>query len=181
MTSAPHDPNLHWDGQRWLRWDGAQWVPQSSSYPLAGSVTYQQPQMHQPVFQQPYGSPYQQGGPSYVTDQGSKNVQATVAWVLTLLTLGYMLPWAIAATRGKSNAGVIAILNFFVGWTVIGWIASLVMACGAHQIAGASTNVTVVTAVGMNSYPSSGHNIPQQYVNGFQRSPMYDPAPYRNE
>jgi len=25
------DPNVHWDGQRWLRWDGEQWVPDVSA------------------------------------------------------------------------------------------------------------------------------------------------------
>jgi len=44
----------------------------------------------------------------------------TIAWVITVLTLGYMLPWAIAATRRKSNSAAIALLNFFAGWTAIG-------------------------------------------------------------
>ena len=39
-----------------------------------------------------------------------------------------MLPWAIAVTRGKANAGAIGILNFFVGWTLIGWVLALVWA-----------------------------------------------------
>jgi hypothetical protein len=44
-----------------------------------------------------------------------------------------MLPWAVAATRGKSNALAIGLLNFLLGWTFIGWLAALVMACGSHQ------------------------------------------------
>ncbi|HQR80828.1 MAG TPA: hypothetical protein PLT68_11460, partial [Actinomycetota bacterium] len=27
------DPNLHWDGQHWLRWDGENWIPDSSIAP----------------------------------------------------------------------------------------------------------------------------------------------------
>ena len=27
------DPNMHWDGQQWLRWDGEQWVPDQSPPP----------------------------------------------------------------------------------------------------------------------------------------------------
>lgn len=26
MTLERNDPNLHWDGQRWLRWNDSQWV-----------------------------------------------------------------------------------------------------------------------------------------------------------
>jgi len=57
-----------------------------------------------------------------------------IAWILTVLTFGYMLPWAIAATRGTSNQGPVAIVNVLTGWTLIGWIVALVMACQAHRI-----------------------------------------------
>ena len=29
------DPNLHWDGTRWLRWDGTQWRPVETEVPAA--------------------------------------------------------------------------------------------------------------------------------------------------
>lgn len=51
------------------------------------------------------------------------------AWIIAVLTLGYMLPWAVAAARGRPNHGAIALLNLFTGWTLVGWIAALVMAC----------------------------------------------------
>jgi len=57
----------------------------------------------------------------------------TFAWVLTVLTLGYLLPWAVAASRGKSNSLAVGLVNLFAGWTLVGWIIALVMACGAHQ------------------------------------------------
>lgn len=50
-----------------------------------------------------------------------------IAWVFAIVTFGYFLPWAIAATRQKSNTLAIALLNFLVGWTFIGWIVALVM------------------------------------------------------
>jgi len=28
------DPNMHWDGQQWLRWDGQEWVPDQSPPPV---------------------------------------------------------------------------------------------------------------------------------------------------
>jgi hypothetical protein len=56
-----------------------------------------------------------------------------VATILTILTVGYFLPLAIAESRGKSNSLAIGPVNFLLGWTVIGWIVALVMACGSHQ------------------------------------------------
>lgn len=52
-----------------------------------------------------------------------------VAWIVAVLSLGYMLPWAVAETRGRPNSGAIGVLNLLAGWTLIGWIAALVMAC----------------------------------------------------
>ena len=47
--------------------------------------------------------------------------------VLLCLTL-YMLPAGIGIIRGRSNAGAIFVLNLFLGWTLIGWVISLVWA-----------------------------------------------------
>jgi hypothetical protein len=68
-----------------------------------------------------------------LTDQTPKTGQAVVGWILTLLTGGYMLPWAIAATRGKSNSAFIGWLTFLLGWTLVGWVIALVMACQPHR------------------------------------------------
>lgn len=68
-----------------------------------------------------------------ISDKTGKPVQATTAWIIAVVTFGYMLPWAIAATRGKSNAGAVGWINLLLGWTGIGWIIALVMACGSHQ------------------------------------------------
>lgn len=68
-----------------------------------------------------------------VSDQSPRTFQAVVAWIVTLFTAGYMLPWAIAATRGKSNTGTIFWLNLLLGWTVIGFIVALVMSLGPHR------------------------------------------------
>ena len=51
-----------------------------------------------------------------------------VAWVLTAVTLGYFLPWAVAESRGTSNSVLIGVVNFLLGWTIIGWVVALVMA-----------------------------------------------------
>jgi hypothetical protein len=91
---------------------------------------------------QPNGGYYHH--PQPYTDQRTGNtVEVVFGWVIAVLTLGYMLPWAIAATRGKSNSLAVALVDFFVGWTLIGWIAALVMACQAHQPLHQPMNVMV--------------------------------------
>jgi hypothetical protein len=47
---------------------------------------------------------------------------------LALITLGYMLPFCVAAWRHHPNAPAIGVLNTLLGWTVIGWIVALVWA-----------------------------------------------------
>ena len=42
--------------------------------------------------------------------------------------LMYFLPSLIATGRKVPNAGSVFVLNFFLGWTFIGWIVSLAMA-----------------------------------------------------
>ena len=85
--------------------------------------------------------------PRVATDQQqiSGGVLA-VAWIVAVLTVGYMLPWAIAASRGKANHGAIALINVLTGWTVVGWVVALVMACQAHQVVASGMQATVVVA-----------------------------------
>lgn len=71
-----------------------------------------------------------------MTDRKGRPISVIVSIVLTILTLGYFLPWMIAAMRGKSNHIAIMVVNLLLGWTIIGWIVALVMACTAHQVAG---------------------------------------------
>lgn len=40
----------------------------------------------------------------------------------------YFLPALIAFGRSKRDAGAILLLNFFLGWTMIGWVIALVWA-----------------------------------------------------
>ncbi|MFT4109448.1 superinfection immunity protein [Propionicimonas sp.] len=56
-----------------------------------------------------------------------------VSWVVVFLTGLYMLPWAVAASRGKANQWSVFAVNLLLGWTVVGWIVALVMSCTAHR------------------------------------------------
>ena len=100
-------------------WDGEQWTDHTA--PLA----QQAPPVPQAIM---------------LSDKTGKPIQATTAWIIAIVTLGYMLPWAIAATRGKSNAGAIGWINLLLGWTGVGWIVTLVMACTAHQASAVIVN-----------------------------------------
>jgi Superinfection immunity protein len=51
----------------------------------------------------------------------------TLAIVAGALCL-YFLPWGIAAHRHHPNIVGIAVLNFFLGWSLIGWVIALIWA-----------------------------------------------------
>lgn len=59
-----------------------------------------------------------------------------LAWLATFATCGYLFPWAVATTRGKANADAIGFLNLALGWTLVGWVVALALACQRHGIAG---------------------------------------------
>lgn len=59
-------------------------------------------------------------------------VHMALAWVAAIVTGLYMLPWAIAATRQRPDTGFIAVVNFLLGWTIIGWIYALIKACSSR-------------------------------------------------
>jgi hypothetical protein len=46
----------------------------------------------------------------------------------------YFLPAIGGYSRRKRNAGAILALNFFAGWTIIGWIIALVWAMTHDQV-----------------------------------------------
>jgi hypothetical protein len=49
-----------------------------------------------------------------------------IAFILSLVF--YFLPTIIALIRKQPNALAIFLLNFFLGWTFIGWVVCLVWA-----------------------------------------------------
>jgi hypothetical protein len=69
---------------------------------------------------------------------------------LVFCIIPYFLPTIIAFARKKDNAGGIFALNFFLGWTFIGWIASLIWALSSN---------------------------PRPTVNVYNMGPVYPPPP----
>jgi hypothetical protein len=49
--------------------------------------------------------------------------------LLALMSGGYLIPTLVAYCRRHHNAGAIFWLNFLLGWTIIGWVISLLWAC----------------------------------------------------
>lgn len=59
-----------------------------------------------------------------MTDSGALILVA--AFLLGLLV--YFAHYPVARSRGHRNASAIDALNFFPGWTFLGWVASIVWA-----------------------------------------------------
>ena len=52
--------------------------------------------------------------------------------IILFLIAMYWLPTIIAVVRRTPSALGVAALNFFLGWTIIGWIVALVIALAAY-------------------------------------------------
>lgn len=70
-------------------------------------------------------------------------------WIILLLLLAapaYFVPSIVAGARKMPNIGSVIVVNVFLGWTFIGWVVALVMACGRKkeiQRIGVSYGVTM--------------------------------------
>jgi hypothetical protein len=109
--------------------------------------------------------------PQRVTDQRGNVWHVLIAWAFAVFTFAYFLPWAVAATRHKSNTLAIALVNLLLGWTVVGWVVALVMACGSHQMAAVAPQ---------GYYPPPGYlppAPPQGYLPPAQPQGYLPPAP----
>ena len=49
-------------------------------------------------------------------------------WILCALVVGYFLPAIIAYRRDVPNMWSVAVINIFLGWTLIGWVVALALA-----------------------------------------------------
>jgi len=46
---------------------------------------------------------------------------------------GYLVPTFVAIYRSLPNKGSVIVVNVFLGWTFIGWVVALSMACGSKK------------------------------------------------
>ena len=103
----------------------------------------------------------------------SSTAHLVFAWLAAVLTGGYMLPWAIGATRNRTNCAATALVNFFLGWTLIGWVVALVMACGSEP----QQPVIVRTVPGLPYAPPAPPYAPAR---SYAPALAYPPAPGQN-
>lgn len=52
----------------------------------------------------------------------------TLIGVVILVPCAYMLPSIVAIKRNHKQKNSIGVLNFFLGWTFLGWIVALIWA-----------------------------------------------------
>ena len=64
---------------------------------------------------------------------GSWTVTKVVAVIAAIATVGYMLPWAIAAVRDVPH-WLVFWINLLLGWTLIGWVVALIMSLRAQRL-----------------------------------------------
>jgi hypothetical protein len=50
-------------------------------------------------------------------------------FVIGIVAAVYFLPWLVAIIRKHPNCMAIFLLNFFLGWTIIGWLGALIWSC----------------------------------------------------
>jgi ABC-type sugar transport system permease subunit len=54
--------------------------------------------------------------------------------LITILSLLYSLPFAVAFNKKRANTGAIFALNLFLGWSLIGWVVALVWALKEESV-----------------------------------------------
>jgi hypothetical protein len=69
-----------------------------------------------------------------ITGNGNR-IGSAIGSVVFMLVLvaAYFIPTIVAAQRGIPNAGPVAIINLFLGWTFIGWVVALAMAVAGER------------------------------------------------
>ena len=89
---------------------------------------------------------------------------------LIFCIIPYFLPTIIAFMRKKDNAGGVFALNFFLGWTFIGWIASLIWALSANNRPPGNTTTVIINNPGpaYTQEPDSYYR-PTQHTNPTMR------------
>ncbi|MFI4990736.1 MAG: superinfection immunity protein [Solirubrobacterales bacterium] len=55
--------------------------------------------------------------------------------LLVVLAL-YFLPSIVAVARKVTHQGSVIVINVFLGWTFVGWVVALAMACRTSRVPG---------------------------------------------
>ena len=77
---------------------------------------------------------------STAEDSGAAAIGGIIFLIVAFV--GYFLPAIVAGLNRHHNQTAIAVVNLFLGWTLIGWVAALAWACTATTPSGVSLPVT---------------------------------------
>jgi hypothetical protein len=69
------------------------------------------------------------------------------------------LPWIGAANRRNPNAGAVTVINILLGWSVIGWVVALAMAC--RSVPSAPTLPAAAPSNGLFAAPCMRSRLPK--------------------
>jgi len=53
---------------------------------------------------------------------------------IVLLIGLYFVPTIVAIVRKVSDRGSVVVINLFLGWTLVGWVVALAMACRTRTL-----------------------------------------------
>ena len=59
---------------------------------------------------------------------GATSAAIVIAWII-ISTGAYFAPAIVALARHVPNAGSVIVIDLLLGWTIVGWIIALAMAC----------------------------------------------------
>jgi hypothetical protein len=79
--------------------------------------------------------------------------------LLAIAAALYFLPLIVAILRKVPNVGSVAVVNIFLGWTFIGWVVALAMACRS-----ADRNVVVNQYGGAMNFPAQPRSHPPAWL-----------------
>jgi hypothetical protein len=54
--------------------------------------------------------------------------------VFLIVLVMYFLPSVVAVARKVTHQGSVIVINVFLGWTFIGWVVALAMACSTSRV-----------------------------------------------
>ena len=75
--------------------------------------------------------------------------------VVLLVLLVYFVPIIVASNRKHPHAAGIAVINIFLGWTLVGWVAALAWACVQPQAAKAAEPESAMPAFPVTTGPAT--------------------------
>ena len=67
-------------------------------------------------------------------------------WTIIVCFLLYLLPTMIAAGRKSKRTAGVFVANFFLGWTLLGWVLALAWAAGSDKEETTEKNIEKISA-----------------------------------